>query len=222
MQDTYTPPILTVDSVVFQIHQGALQVLLIRRKRDPFAGAWALPGGYNPEGETTAQAMGRILEAKAGLPAGQLAYVEQLYTFDTTARDPRGHSVSVTYLGLGYDIVPVLSSTTESPDWHSAHTTEVAYDHAEIIAYARKRLQSKIMYTNVIVTMLPRVFTLSDVQMAYQAILDKELDKRNFRKWLLAQGIVSATTEYRKSGAHRPALLYTAASRTVQEFSATI
>ncbi len=104
MNDTYVPPILTVDSVIFELHDDSLSVLLIQRADEPFRGVWALPGGYNPQGETTQEAMARILERKAGLGMDQLTYVEQLYTFDTVARDPRGHAVSVTYMGLGRDI----------------------------------------------------------------------------------------------------------------------
>ena len=98
--DNYKPPILTVDSVIFQLLDGELSVLLIRRSNDPFKGAWALPGGYCAAGETTHGAMDRILETKAGINTKDLGLVEQLYTFDTVARDPRGHAVSVTYMGL--------------------------------------------------------------------------------------------------------------------------
>src|SRR5574338_1601719 len=106
----YVPPILTVDSVIFQLIDDELFVLLIKRANEPFKGTYALPGGYNAAGETTHDAMSRILLQKAGLEVKDLKLVEQLYTFDTVARDPRGHAVSVTYMGLGKDLVPEASA----------------------------------------------------------------------------------------------------------------
>src|SRR5690349_16514827 len=100
----YTPPTVTVDGVLFEIVDNKLVVLLIQRMREPFKGEWALPGGYCAAGETTKQALDRVLLAKAGVHAKQLRVVEQLYTFDSVARDPRGHAVSITYMGLGRNL----------------------------------------------------------------------------------------------------------------------
>src|ERR671930_62620 len=99
MNTVYTPPTVTVDGVIFQLIDGELSLLLIKRAREPFKGSWALPGGYNNAGETTQEALDRVLAYKAGVRLSQLDLVEQLYTFDTVARDPRGHAVSITYLG---------------------------------------------------------------------------------------------------------------------------
>ena len=111
----YTPPIVTVDAVLFQLIQNRLYVLLIERANEPFKGAFALPGGYNAAGETTLDCLERVIANKAGVALRSLKLVEQLYTFDTVARDPRGHAVSITYMGYGKDIVPRESSTTQSP-----------------------------------------------------------------------------------------------------------
>src|SRR5690606_2971501 len=100
----YVPPILVVDSVLFQLIDNRLHVVLIQRTQDPFKGVWALPGGYCAAGETTHDAMSRITKTKAGVDTKKLDLIEQLYTFDTVARDPRGHAVSVTYMGLGRTI----------------------------------------------------------------------------------------------------------------------
>lgn len=206
---TYIPPTLTVDNVVFQLVDDTLSVLLIQRANDPFRGAWALPGGYNPAGETTHQAMERVLKAKGGIDTNDLNLVEQLYTFDTVARDPRGHAVSITYMGLGTSLEPISSKTTQNPHFFNvSELPELAYDHKTIIEYAHERLASKITYTNAIFALLPKLFTLTQLQKAYEAVLCRELDKRNFRKKFLSLDLVQATDEYIREGAHRPARLY--------------
>lgn len=206
---TYTAPILTIDSVVFQLKENVLSVLLIERSNEPFKGSWALPGGYNPSGETTQEAMARILEAKAGVKTSQLSLVEQLYTFDTVARDPRGHAVSVTYLGLGRDIEPNESNQTQNPTFFSLkELPALAYDHGKIIQYAHDRLSSKITYTNAVFALLPEQFTLTQLQSAYEAIFGHGLDKRNFRKKFLSLNLIKETPEFSRQGAHRPAKLF--------------
>lgn len=216
----YSPPILTVDSVIFQLIDGQLSVLLIQRGREPFAGAWALPGGYCASGETTHDAMARVLKAKGGVKTSSLKLVEQLYTFDTVARDPRGHAVSVTYMGLGIDIVPEASGTTENPQFFPVNDLpETAYDHADIIKYAHQRLQNKVSYTNAVFALLDEFFTMSELQAAYEAILCRPLDKRNFRKKFLSLDLIHATSEMRREGAHRPARLYTFNSQKLESLS---
>lgn len=206
----YVPPTLTIDSIVFQwsADQG-LSVLLIQRTQEPFLGKWALPGGYCAAGETTLDAMRRVLKAKGGIDAAQLGLVEQLYTFDTVARDPRGHAVSVTYMGLGLDLTPAISNTTQNPQfWPLDQLPGLAYDHADILAYALQRLRSKLSYTNVVYALLPPLFTLSQLQSCYESIVGRPLDKRNFRKKILSSGFLKETKKMYTGGAHRPARLY--------------
>lgn len=205
----YVPPTLVVDSVVLQFVDGVLSVLLIQRKQKPFEGVWALPGGYCAIGQTTHDAMSEILKRKAGVSTSKLKLVEQLYTFDTVARDPRGHAVSVTYMGLGRNIEPVESSTTQVPKFFPVdNLPELAYDHTEIIKYAHERLKSKLTYTNAVFALLESKFTLTELQKAYEAIFWRELDKRNFRKKFLELDLIKDTGEYYRQGAHRPAKLY--------------
>jgi 8-oxo-dGTP diphosphatase len=205
----YKPPILTVDCVIFQLVDNLLCVLLIRRAQEPFKGTRAMPGGYNAEGETTKDAMTRVLKAKAGIGPEDLQLIEQLYTFDTVARDPRGHAVSVTYMGLGKDIVPRSGKTTQDPQFFPVNDLpKLAYDHDDIIKYAHERLQTKVTYTNAVFALLPELFTLSQLQIAYEAILDRPLDKRNFRKKFLSLDLIQPTEEFHMEGAHRPARLY--------------
>ena len=213
----YIAPVLTVDSVIFQLVDNELCVLLVRRSHAPFKGHLALPGGYNAQGETTSECMERILHTKAGVMPNDLRLIEQLYTFDTIARDPRGHAVSVTYMGLGKDIIPTENTRTESPGFYPVTALpDVAYDHADIIGYAHQRLAAKITYTNASYAMLDTYFTLTQLQIAYEAVFGKELDKRNFRKKFLSLDLVRATEEYRRDGAHRPARLYTFKQQKLQ------
>lgn len=216
-QQDYVPPTLTVDSIVFQLINNELCVLLIQRAQEPFDGWWALPGGYNAAGETTSEAMNRILWAKGGIQTSDLKLVEQLYTFDTIARDPRGHAVSVTYMGLGLDLEPKKGKTTQNPRFFPLNDLpQLAYDHKQIIDYAHDRLRSKLTYTNAIFALLPPLFTLSQLQTAYEAVLGRELDKRNFRKKFLSLELIQATDEMFQEGAHRPARLYQFKHRSLQ------
>jgi len=220
MNDTYEPPILTVDSVIFQLIDNELAVLLLQRAAEPFKGAWALPGGYNAAGETTREAMARTLAAKTGLQTSELPLIEQLYTFDTVARDPRGHAVSVTYMGLGKDLDLEPTATSQNPQFFPVNQLpQVAYDHADIIKYAHQRLSSKITYTNAVFALLPELFTLTQLQTAYEAIFGRQLDKRNFRKKFLSLELIEPTEAYYRDGAHRPALLYRFRQQKLQVLS---
>jgi 8-oxo-dGTP diphosphatase len=213
----YVAPVLVVDSVIFQLQGNQLMVLLIQRQQEPFHEWWALPGGYNAAGETTTEAMARIVKRKAGVDTRTLSLVEQLYTFDTVARDPRGHAVSVTYMGLGKNIEPMASDTTQNPVFFPVtDLPQLAYDHVDIINYAVERLRSKVTYTNAIFAMLPDLFTLSQLQTAYEAILGRPLDKRNFRKKFLSFDMIQETAQMLQSGAHRPARLYEFRQKNLQ------
>jgi len=215
----YIAPILVVDAVIFQLVNNALEVVLVKRSNDPFQGAWALPGGYNPEGETTRDALQRIVKEKAGVNlSDDLSYVEQLFTFDTVARDPRGHAVSVTYMGCGREFT-FGGGEAHTASFPVSSLPELAYDHADIIHYAHERLKSKLTYTNAVYAFLPKKFTLTELQNAYEAILGRELDKRNFRKKFLGLDLIHETGEMKREGAHRPAQLYAFNSSSLETLS---
>jgi 8-oxo-dGTP diphosphatase len=215
----YVPPTLTVDAVVFELIDNALHVILIERPNEPFKGSWALPGGYNAVGETTRDALERIVKAKAGVDLSKdLSYVEQLYTFDTVARDPRGHAVSVTYMGCGRNFQP-SGGNAQTALFAVDNLPKLAYDHADIIKYAHDRLKSKLTYTNAVYAFLPQKFTLSELQSAYEAILERPLDKRNFRKKFLGLNLIHETSEMKREGAHRPARLYQFNSPSLESLS---
>lgn len=204
----YIPPTLTVDAVIFRLAGDELEVLLTKRADEPFKGDWALPGGYCAQGQTTLEALSAITKRKVGIDLeAQLNYLEQLYTFDTVARDPRGHAVSVTYMGCGRSIEAMGGEQTTA--WHPVdRLPSLAYDHADIIAYARERLAAKLTYTNAAMGLLQPKFTLSHLQTAYEAVMGRELDKRNFRKKFLSLGLIHETPDTWRDGAHRPAKLY--------------
>lgn len=209
MAFVYRAPTLTVDIVIFRLIEGRLNVLLIKRDKEPFKGSWSLPGGYNTAEDTTMQAVDRVLRTKVGVQPSDLAYVEQLYTFDTPTRDPRGHAVSVTYMGLSSGLEPGQSDTTQQPTYFPVdRLPNLAYDHTDIVKYALERLRSKLAYTTIIAALMPETFTLTQLQSAYEVILGRELDKRNFRKKFLSFNQLVPTGERFQDGAHRPALLY--------------
>lgn len=215
----YVPPTLTVDAVIFQLVDDVLNVALIQRANDPFKGDWALPGGYNPEGETTIESLERVVLQKAGIHIQHdLSYIEQLYTFDTIARDPRGHAVSVTYMGCGREVSPNQADSVIS-FFPVDGLPPTAYDHKNIIQYAHERLISKLTYTNAVYAFLPTYFTLAEVQSAYEAVFGHELDKRNFRKKFLSLGLTEETDQMRREGAHRPARLHRFKSETLETLS---
>ena len=191
----------------------------MKRPNEPFKGVWALPGGYNAEGETTTSALHRIVLQKTSVDVEKdLSYIEQLYTFDTVDRDPRGHAVSVTYMGCGRE-VEVRESTPNVAFMAVNNLPELAYDHASIVAYAHERLIAKLTYTNAVSAFLPRRFTLSQLQTTYEIIFGRPFDKRNFRKKFLSLNLIHETNEMWREGAHRPAKLYEFNSRKLESLS---
>jgi len=215
----YIAPTLNVDAVIFQLGGKGLETLLVKRSTDPFSGKWALPGGYNAVGHTTSEALQKIVLTKAGVDiSSAVPYVEQLYTFDTIARDPRGHAVSVTYMGCGREI-PTQKSLDEAAFFPVSELPQLAFDHGDIITYAHSRLAAKLTYTNAVHALLPQDFTLTQLQTAYEAVFGRELDKRNFRKKFLSLNLIHETDKTWREGAHRPAKLYEFNSHTLESLS---
>ncbi|MFH0873435.1 MAG: NUDIX domain-containing protein [Candidatus Komeilibacteria bacterium] len=214
MKNRYTYAVLATDIVVFTVAQGQLQVLLLKMKKVPFSGSWACPGGLIGTQETPEQAAGRILRLTTGLAD---LYLEQLYTFGRVDRDPFGRVVSVAYLGLLSDKIAVKTTGNYAAiQWFPINKLpKLAYDHREIIDVAIERLKSKITYTNIIAHLLPREFTLTQLQSLYESILDRPLDRRNFRKKIQSLKLVKPTAKEAR-GANRPARLYTFTSTKIK------
>ncbi|MEZ4373742.1 MAG: NUDIX domain-containing protein [Polyangiaceae bacterium] len=204
----YPRPALTVDCVVFGLDEDDLKVLLVQRAGEPFKGSWALPGGFVDMHETTDQAALRELEEETGVTN---VYLEQLYTFSGVNRDPRERVVSVAYYALVKLSEHAVRAATDASDaaWFSVEeATKLAFDHDEIVATARERLRGKVRYQPIGFELLPEKFTLTQLQRLYEIVLDTELDKRNFRKKILAMDLLRSLDEVEKGVAHRAARLY--------------
>jgi 8-oxo-dGTP diphosphatase len=202
------PPAVSVavDLVIFTVRDGALQVLLVERGIPPFKGQWALPGGFVLEQESLEEAARRELEEESGLKD---VYLEQLYTFGDPERDPRGRVVAVAYYALTPPAPLHASTDAANAEWHPvARPPKLAFDHARILRTGLERLRAKLGYSTVGFELLPRQFTLTELQTLYEAILERPLDKRNFRKKILSLGLLRSEGEKRAAGAHRPARLY--------------
>jgi 8-oxo-dGTP diphosphatase len=204
----YPHPAVTADVVLFTLRESELQLLLIRRGGEPFAGSWALPGGFLEIDEDLERCAQRELEEETGI-AG--VYLEQLYTFGTPGRDPRERVISVAYYALAPSDGLVLRPASDAADvrWFPiGQLPPLAFDHAEIIRLAHQRLVAKLDYSTIAFQFLPETFTLSQLQAVYETLLDAELDKRNFRKWARALDQIEETGELRRRGSHRPARVY--------------
>ncbi len=209
----YPRPALTVDLVVFALGTTAegeldLRVMLIERDLAPFEGEWALPGGFVRVDETLDEAARRELAEETGLTE---IYLEQLYTFGAVDRDPRERVVTVAYYALVNPAGHKVEASTDArrAAWFPVTgLPELAFDHAEILAAARERLRNKVRYQPIGFELLPPRFTLRQLQQLYEVILGRELDKRNFRKKVLATGILKETTAVEQGVAHRAARLY--------------
>ena len=204
----YARPALTIDCVVFGFDEGELKVLLIQRDLSPFKGKWALPGGFVELRETLDEAARRELAEETGL---RDVFLEQLYTFGAIDRDPRERVVSVAY----YALVPLdrhvlrAASDARHAAWFCvSDLPSLAFDHDEILATAIDRLRGKVRYQPIGFELLPERFTLSQLQHLYEAILERPLDKRNFRKKILGMDLLVETDEIEQDVAHRAARLY--------------
>ena len=210
MPFTYEYPraALTVDCVVFGLDDEDLKVMLIQRDLPPFEGEWALPGGFVRVDETLDEAARRELLEETGL---HKVFLEQLYTFSAIDRDPRERVVSVAYYALVKLGDHRVQAATDARDaaWFPAHDVpSLAFDHAQILNEALKRLRSTLSYRPVGFELLPKKFALSQLQRVYELVLERKLDKRNFRKKVLATGLVVETDEVQQDVAHRAARLY--------------
>lgn len=200
------PVILTVDVVLLTLVQSLLQVALQKRDKDPYLGQPALPGGYiHAEEDIDSQAAARrVLREKLGLVS---PYLEQLYTFASATRDPRGWSASISY----YALLPHETIAAQKPDrltfLPADDLPQLPFDHNRIIDTAVKRLRDKSTYSALPCHLLPELFTLTELQQTYEQILGHKLDKSAFRRKISDLGFLEITNEARK-GVHRPAQLH--------------
>ncbi len=196
---------ITVDTVILTIKNNALQVLLIKRLKEPFIDKWAIPGGYVRMSETLEQAAVRILKEKTNVDN---VYLEQLYTFGDPLRHPDSRVITCVYFALvRYQDVKVMESDNVS--WYPIdNLPSLAFDHKEIVDYARTRTRLSLRTCPVAYQLLKEKFTLTEMQKVYEIIMGKQLDKRNFRKKVLGTEGLIELDEFTKASSKRPARLY--------------
>ena len=213
----YARPAVTVDVLLFTIRDEKLQLALIRRGIEPQRGSWALPGGFVRMDEELEEAARREIEEETGV---RDVFLEQLYTFGAPDRDPRTRVITIVYFALVPGEHLTLRADTDASDasWFAVDKLpDLAFDHTAIVEVGLERLKSKIEYSNVAYGLLPARFRLSELQRVYEIILGRPLDKRNFRKRVLALELVEATDKF-SSGAHRPAQLFRWKKRRAKTF----
>lgn len=204
----YARPALTTDCVVFGLDRDDLKILLIQRALPPFENEWALPGGFIRVGEDVDTCARRELEEETGL---KNVYLEQLTTLGTPDRDPREHVVTVAYVALVNLIEhpPPAATDARNAAWFAFDDLPpLAFDHQKILEIARQRLRGKVRYQPIGFELLPKKFTLTQLQHLYELILEVPLDKRNFRKKVIKLGILAETDEVEQDVARRAARLY--------------
>lgn len=214
----YARPALAVDCVVFGMDED-LQVLLIKRDIEPFQGRWALPGGFVRLDETLDEAARRELDEETGVSR---LYLEQLYTFGDLGRDPRERVVSVAYYALVKLSDHRVKAATDAREaaWFSVDDLpRLAFDHDKILQAALARLKGKVRYQPIGFELLPPKFTLSALQKLYEIVLERPLDKRNFRKKVLSMGFLEDLDEVEQDVAHRAARLYRFDKKRYQELT---
>ena len=200
---------IAVDAIVFGYADNQLNVLLIKQKFGALKNQWALVGGFVKDNETLNDAVNRELQEESGI---KVNYLEQLFTFgDNINRDPRFRVVSVAYFALVNSTNLILKADSDAEDakWFPINELpNLAFDHKDILKIAHKRLQSKLTYQPIGFDLLPKEFLFSQLENLYCTLLEKEIDRRNFRKRILSFGIVEETEKFGNRLKGRPAKLY--------------
>lgn len=215
--DNYFKSAFTVDNVIFGFDEGALKILLIRRGEEPFDNFWALPGYFVRQNEGLDEAAERVLRETTGV---KNVYLEQLATFGDPARHAFGRVITVAYYSLVKiaDFTPRADGLSREVRWHDLQASpELAFDHRTIVTAATDRLKRRIHTHPVGFELLPPEFTLTELQHLYEAIWETRLEKRNFRKKMLAMRLLVELDRVQENVAHRPARLYRFDERKYRE-----
>ncbi len=217
----YHPFAVTSDVAVFTLRGGRMHVLLVRRGEAPFAGQWALPGGFVRPDEDCEQSALRELAEETSIAAPLAAHLEQLRTYSAPNRDPRMGVVTVAYVALLPDLPEPRGATdAQAARWWAlddivSEEMALAFDHAQILADAVGRVRSKLEYTTLATTFLPRAFTLGELRAVYTAVWGSAVDLQNFRRKVLGMpGFVEPLSETRVGVPGPPAQLYKAGPAT--------
>jgi ADP-ribose pyrophosphatase YjhB (NUDIX family) len=213
--DPTTAPAQVVLAAVLQVRERVLQALLWQRAREPFSGAWAMPGGMLAADETLDGSIRRQLAAKVDVR--EVAHLEQLGSWSEPDRHPGHRELATAFLGLvPADVDPELPADTA---WHVVdELPTLAFDHAEIVLAARERLRGKLSYTNVGFALAPVTFTLSELRDLYAAALGHDVSATNLKRVLLRRDVLEPTGSRREPGrtGGRPAEVYRFRSRRLE------
>lgn len=209
IKEDHSKTSVSVDNVIFGFDNESLKILLIRRATEPFPGTWALPGDYVNTDEDLEYAALRILKSMTGL---ENVYLQQVHTFGAINRHPDGRVITVAY----YSLINIASSDLSEGDYKVQEVSWVdvdkidsmPFDHLEIMNTCIAKLKRHVRYQPIGFELLPPKFTLTQLQKLYEAILDKKLDKRNFRKKIMSLKVLTPLKEIETKVSHRPAQLY--------------
>jgi 8-oxo-dGTP diphosphatase len=204
---------VTVDIVLFTIREAGLNVLMVQRKHEPYAGRWAFPGGFVDPDEDLPDAVWRELAEETGVRSPRI-HLEQLASYGEPKRDPRGRTVTVAFLGIGHDLPhPQGADDAAAADWKNPlellrSRSTLAFDHGQILRDGLERLRSKIEYTPLATAFVPREFTVAELRNVYDVVWDAELDPRNFHRKVTGTEGFLVSTGKRRVERGRPAELY--------------
>ena len=201
----YWRPAVTVDNVVFSFDGTHLNVLLVKRGREPFKGCWAFPGGFLDENETLEEAAKRELKEETGLVS---QFLTEIGSFSALDRDPRGRTITVAFASV---VRPTQTGTLASDDasecqWCPAtQLPDMAFDHAQIFTKAMTMLKVGFISDPVAFVLMNDTFTMPEMQRLYTEVFNREFDRRNFQKKFLASGMLSVEScDKKKKSAHSP------------------
>jgi len=202
--------VFSIDCVIFGFEAGELKVLLIERNEEPFEDWLALPGYIVGQDESVDHAAERILYELTGL---RDISIRQFHTFGDVDRHPQGRVITVGYFALirinGQKELAPVTQFARKAFWHPVNDLpQLAFDHTEIFKRAFKKIRAKLNYEPIAFDLLPEKFTLTQLQLLYEAVLNKKLDKRNFRKKMLSYGFLKELAEKQKGVSYRAAKLY--------------
>ena len=199
--------LLAVDCIIFGFDGTQLKALLIKRGFEPEKGKWSLMGGFVSKNESADTAAARILSQLTGL---EDVYMEQLHCFSDVDRDPEGRVVSVAYFALiNIEEYSVQLQTDHEPRWFPLNKIpQLIFDHKQMVAMAKERLQHKVSNHPIGFELLPMKFTLPQLQNLYEAIYESPLDKRNFTRKILSLGILNKLAEKEKESSRKGAFYY--------------
>jgi len=214
------PAIVATDIVLFSLSpkKGLIFLAITINHKGYYENKIGLPGGLINKDETAEESVIRNLIQKSGFSSKP--YLEQLITMSALERDPRSRVVSVAYLGLINQNILEKEILNKDTYWEEVkNNKKLAFDHKDILEIAIQRLKSKIQYSTIIKFLLPKEFTLSELQNAYETILESKIDKRNFRKKILSQNILEDTKKKLSGFKYRPAATYIFKSKNIQNIN---